>query len=82
MFRSVKRYLKKILLGITITFEVLETVLREIELTLKNRPLIFTYEILGDEVLTTSHLIRGRRFNTVSINQSEKEHTYFEDLFV
>ena len=38
------------LLGARITFEELETVLREIELTLINRPLTFIYEILGDEV--------------------------------
>ena len=70
------------LLGARITFEELETVLREIELTLINRPLTFIYEILGDEVLTPSHLIHGRRINTISINQSEEEHTHFEDIFI
>ena len=47
MVRSVKRCLKKIILGARIAFEELETVLRGIELTLNNRPLTFTYEI-GD----------------------------------
>ena len=70
MFRSVKRCFKKILLGASINFEELETVLREIELTLNNRSLTFTYEIPGDEVLAQSHLIRGRRLNKISINQS------------
>ena len=70
------------LLGARITFEDLETVLREIELTLINRPLTFIYEIPGDEVLTPSYLIHGRRINTILINQSEEEHTHFEDRFI
>ena len=37
------------MLGSGIAFEELETVLCEIELTLNNRPLTFTYEI-GDEI--------------------------------
>ena len=82
MVRSVKRYLRKILLGARITYEELETVLREIELTLNNRPLTFTYEIPGDGVLTPSHLVHGRRINTISINQSEEEHTHFEARFI
>ena len=68
-------------LGARITFEEFETLLRETELTLKNRPLIFTYRI-GDELLTPSHLIHGRRLNTISINQSEEEHNTLKvDLF-
>ena len=47
MVRSVKRCLKKMILGARIAFEELETVLRGIELTLNNRPLTFIYEI-GD----------------------------------
>ena len=53
--------------GARITFEELQTVLLEKELTLNNRPLTFTYEIPGNEVLTLSHLIYGRRINTISI---------------
>ena len=49
MVRSVKRCLKKILLSPRIAFEELETILCEIELTLNNRPLTFTYDI-GDEI--------------------------------
>ena len=43
---------------------------------------MFAYEIPEDEVLTPSHLINGRRINTISINQSEEEHTNFEDRFI
>ena len=64
-----------------IAFEKLETVLREIGLTLNNRPLTFTYET-GDELLTPSRLIHGCRLNVILINQSEEEHTHFEDGFV
>ena len=53
MVKSVKRCLKKILLGARIVFEELETVLRETELTLEIRPLTFIYEI-GKELLTQS----------------------------
>ena len=82
MIRSVKRCLKKILLGARITYKELETVLCEIEITLNNRLLTFTYEIPGDEVFMPSHLIHGRRINTILINQSEEEHTHFEDRFI
>ena len=82
MVRSVKRCLKKILLSARITYEQLEAVLHEIDLTLNNRRLTFTDEIPGDEVLTPSHLIHARRINTISINQSEAEHTHFEDRFI
>ena len=81
MVGSIKRCLKKILLSERIAFEEPETILRETDLTLNNRQLTFTYEI-GDELLTPSHLIYGRRLNTISINQSEEEHTHFEDNFL
>ena len=82
MVWSVKRCLKKILLGVRTTYEELETVLRVIELTLNNRTLTFTYEFPGDEVLTPSHLIHGRRINTISINRREEEHTHFQNRFL
>ena len=34
------------------------------------------------EVLTPSHLIYGRRINTISINHSEVEHTHFEERLI
>ena len=42
----------------------------------------FTCEIPGDEVLTPSHLMHGRRINAILINQSEEEHTHFEARFI
>ena len=58
--------------GAGITFEELKTVLLEKELTLNNRPLTFTYDIPGNEVLTLSHLIYGRRINTISIKLAKE----------
>ena len=55
MVRSVKRCLKIILLDARIAFEELETVLREIELILNNRPLIFIYEIENDLLTPSRH---------------------------
>ena len=67
MVRSVKSCLKKDTIRITrIAFEELQTVFRETELILNNRPLTFTYDI-GDEFLTPSHVIHGRRLNKISI---------------
>ena len=78
---SVKRCLKKILLSERVAFEELETVLRETELTLNNRPLTFIYGI-RDDLLTSSHLIHGHRLSTISFNQREDEHTHFDDRFI
>ena len=67
MVRTVKSCLKKDAIRIArIAFEELQTVFRETELTLNNRPLTFTYDI-GDEFLTPSHVIHGRRLNKISI---------------
>ena len=75
MAGSIKRCLKKILLSERIVFEEPETILRETDLPLDNRQLTFNYEI-GDKLLKASHLIYGRRLNTISINQSEEEHIH------
>ena len=80
MVRSVKRCLKKTLLGARMAFEELETVLREIKLIVNNRPLTFTYEII-DDLLIPSDLMHVRRFNTLSSNNRSKEHTHFQDRF-
>ena len=82
MVRSVKRHLSKILLGAMITYEELERVLHEVELTSNNWPLTFTYEIPGDKVLTPTHLIHGCRINTILINQRKEKDTHFEDRFI
>ena len=63
MVRSTKRCLKKVLLNAKLSYEELQTVLFEIEMVLNNRPLTFTYEEPGDEVLTPNHLLFGRRLN-------------------
>ena len=41
--------------------------------------LTFIYGI-GDKVLTQADI--GRSLNTILINQSEEEHTHFEDRFI
>ena len=61
LVRCVKRCLKKVLGNSKLTYEELLTILLEIEVVLNNRPLTFTYENPGDEVLTPSHLLFGRR---------------------
>jgi len=65
--QSTKRCLKKILGRTSLTFEELRTILVEIEATLNNRPLTYTYD---DEEgisypLTPSQLIYGRQISTL-----------------
>ena len=54
--------------------------MREAELTLKNRPLIFIYKKLEKRFKHQADI--GRRRNTILINQSEEEYTHFEDRFI
>ena len=68
MVGLVKKCLKNIVLGVKIVFEEIETVLCEIELTLNNQPLTFTYKI-GDEVY---QLTRAKKII----------HTFRVDLFI
>ena len=63
LVRSTKRCLKKILWNAKLSYEEVLTILLEIELVLNNRPLTFTYEEPGDEVLTPNHLLFGRRLS-------------------
>jgi hypothetical protein len=44
-----------------LTFDELRTILAEIETTINCRPLTYQYDELGEDVLTPSHLIYGRR---------------------
>ena len=37
---------------------------------------------MGGELFNTWYLIHGRRLNTIWINQSEEDHTQFEDRFI
>ena len=54
--------------------------MREIEVTLNNRPIIFIYEKL--EKSFEDQVDIGRRLNAISISQSEEEYTHFEDRFI
>ena len=65
MVASVKGCLRKTLGNERLTFDELATLLREIECTLKSRPLTYQYNEVGEEVLTPSHLIYGRRIKTL-----------------
>eukprot|EP00794_Sanderia_malayensis_P013531 gene13531-biopygen10799 len=62
----VKRCLRKVLGNAKLSFDELQTVLVEIESTLNSRPLTYQYDELGEQVLTPSHLIFGRRLATLS----------------
>lgn len=66
MVRSVKRCLKKILLNARATFFELNTLLKEIEMVINNRPLTYTYQDFTDVPLTPNHLIYGRVLNETS----------------
>lgn len=63
LVQLVKRCLRKILFKVRISYDEMETVLAEIECSLNNRPLTYTYNELTDEVLTPNHLIYGKRLN-------------------
>eukprot|EP00794_Sanderia_malayensis_P019296 gene19296-biopygen16176 len=66
MVGLVKRCLRKVLGNAKLSFDELQTVLVEIESTLNSRPLTYQYDELGEQVLTPSHLIFGRRLATLS----------------
>ena len=65
MVGCVKCCLRKVLGNARLTFHELFTVLIEVERTLNSRPLTYEYDEAGEEVLTPSHLIFGRRIKTV-----------------
>ena len=58
---TVKRCLRKIIGKAKLTFLELEVILLEVESTLNSRPLTYNYEEVGEEPLTPSHLLHGRR---------------------
>ena len=60
MIKSTKRCLKKLLLKKTVRFLELETLLREIESVINNRPLTYAYDDVSHIPLTPNHLIYGR----------------------
>ncbi|XP_046857876.1 uncharacterized protein LOC124451299 [Xenia sp. Carnegie-2017] len=73
MVRSVKRCLKKVLGNARLTFDELLTVLVEVEATLNSRPLTYTYDEVGSEPLTPSHLVTGRRLLSMPDDVSGEE---------
>jgi len=85
MVRSVKRCARKVLGNAKLTFDELSTVLSEIECTLNSRPLTYSYEEPGEQVLTPSHLMLGRRLSTLSenvyLNMSFDEEDYVNDHY-
>ena len=65
MVGCVKHCLRKVLGNAKLTFDELLTVLVEIEGTLNSRPLTYTYDEQDEEVLTPSHLMHGRRLQSL-----------------
>jgi hypothetical protein len=65
MVGCVKQCLRKTLGRARLKRDELETVLVEVECTLNSRPLMYEYDEVGEEVLTPSHLIFGRRINSL-----------------
>ena len=65
MVGSVKRCLRKVFGNARLSFDELLIVLTEVETTLNSRPLTYDYDTLGEEVLTPTHLIYGRRLTSL-----------------
>ena len=65
LIKSVKRSLKKILRNASVTQDELYTLIVEIEGTLNNRPLTYLSADEFDKALTPSHLICGRRLESL-----------------
>lgn len=61
MVGCMKRCIRKTLGSAKLTHDELLTVLTEVEATLNSRPLTYSYQEAGEEVLTPSHLLYGRR---------------------
>ena len=67
-----KACLRKVLGRARLTFDELRTVLVEVEATLNTRPLTYEYEEVSSEVLTSSHLVHGRRITSLPDGQLVK----------
>ena len=76
MVRSIKRCLMKTLGEARLTFDELATVLVEVEGTLNDRPLTYVYDEVGEEVLTPSHFLYGRRVTCMpdEVNEPPDHH--------
>ena len=73
MVGCVKQCLRKTLGKARLTKDELATVLVEVECTLNSRPLTYEYDEVGEEVLTPSHLMFGRRINSLPHMVDEPE---------
>ena len=70
MVQEVKRCLRKTLRNAKLDYDELHTVLVEIESTLSSRPLTYVSSDELDEPITPSHLVVGRRVNSIPIVSS------------
>ena len=61
LVKSVKRCLKKVIGGKSLSYEELQTILYEVEAVLNNRPLTYADEEDMEPTITPSHLHCGRR---------------------
>jgi hypothetical protein len=66
MIKSVKRCLKKVVFNARLNYDELLTVIKEIENIVNNRPLIYMYDDVNQELLTPNKLLFGRNLETVA----------------
>ena len=66
MIKSVKRCLKKILRNAYLNYEELLTVIKEVENIINNRPLIYMYDDINEQVLTPNKLLFGRNLEVTA----------------
>ena len=78
LVQSTKRCLRISLGKAKLTYEELLTVVMEIEGVLNSRPLCYVYDSAGDDVLTPSDLIFGRRILDASYTDSDPEMIDFD----
>ena len=64
--------LRKVLGKAQLSYEELETVLKEVEEVLNSRPLTYVYSDITEEPLTPSHLVTGRRLSTLPNNRVKR----------
>ena len=77
MVGCIKRCLRKVLGNAKLSVDELSTELTEVESTLNSRPLSHCYAEFGEEVLTPSQLLLGRRLTPLSTGFAN--HSNFDD---